>query len=470
MSIGKINNIFPGGVSMNFDFSYPDIINQCNSMVYLNVISFCLLSGCGNIEMPQEDELSMIYKLLKGTKDSSMPKNIVFMSSLYKKAMPAYEKIPESFYDFRDFHWNRKKIKRVIEPDTLSHSIYCMTALIPIALGSDFKLDNKEFIAYCLGINSIKQANFLIDFLRVGDFYYEGEDTGDNSYGEYRIVINTEKPDLKTQFLAAEALSSVIKLADTCNNYSRSSIDKYEKGLNVLPIMCENVIDGISDISSRDLSTICLSLLIIHKNTSLFRDIVYNTINYIGLELCERILSGGDISRSAADCENSSLTTLCSCMNCLIRLHQLNCIDEYLKAYMKLYDRIDSYWNSNIGLFITTGKSKQRLSIKDLGCIMSALKAFRNVQTDPDLFMHSDRQLSSFYNSAVINSKIFNSQFYPILQQDKMELPGFGTAKKNAAPVFSKFFEIKISKRKYYCEPDVFHAENVLLGCKYLLL
>lgn len=455
---------------MNFDFSYPDIVNQCNTMVYLNVISFCLLSGCGNIEMPHEHELNVIYKLLKGTKENGMPKNIMFMSSLYKRSIPIYAKIPESFYNFNDFHWNTKKLKRVIEPDTLSHSICCMAALSPIVQGADFKLENKDFIAYCLETNSLKQAHFLMDYLRLGDFYYEGEDTGDNSYGEYKIVINTENPDLKTQFLAAEALSAVLKLIGSSKYYSNIPREKFEKGLDILPVICENAVDSISSISSRELSAICLSLLSIYSNTSLFKEIVYNTAVYIGLELYERIQTGGDMSRSMEDSENSSLTTLCNSLNCFIRLHQINSIDEYYNAYTALYDRIDSYWDSSIGLFITSNKNKQRMSIKDIGCIMSALKAFRNVQTDPDLFMHSDRQLSAFYNSAMINSKIFNNQFYPILQQDKMELPGFGTKEKDMAPIFSKFFEVKINKRKYYCEPDVFQAEYVLLGCKYLLL
>ena len=455
---------------MIFDFSYPDIISQCNSIAYLNVMSFCLLSGCGNIEMPNDHELSIIYKLLKNTEDSKMPKNITFLSSLYKRALPVYEKIPESFYDFREFRWNSKKVNKEISVNILSYSICCMTALIPIILSNDFKLENKEFISYCLGINSIKQANFLIDFLRLDDFYYNGKDIGDNPYGEYKILINTENPSLKTQFLAAEALSSVLKLINSNSIYDCYPISKYEKGMALIPIICDNVMDSINRISSRELSTICLSLFSIYNNTTLFSKEVYNTLNCIALELCERVQSGGDIARSSDDTENSSFNTLCKCLNCLVRLHEINSLNEYERSYMKLYDRIDSYWDNNIGLFITTSKNKQRFSIKDICCILSALKAFRNAQTDPDLFMHSDRQLSAFYSSAVINSKIFNNQFYPILQHEKTELPGIGTADKNTAPVFSKFFQIKINKRKYYCEPDVFQAEYVLLGCKYLLL
>ncbi|MGE5630866.1 MAG: hypothetical protein ACM3TR_07185 [Caulobacteraceae bacterium] len=454
---------------MNFDFSYPDIINQCNYMVYLNAVSFCLLSGCGNIEMPHEHELNMIYKLLKGTKENEMPKNIMFMSSLYRKCMPFYAGNPEPPFDFKAFHWDNRKVKRVIEPDVLCYSIYCMTALVPVIQSSEFLLDHKDFITYCLGTSSIKQANFLLDFLRIGDFYYQGEDTGENSYGEYRIIINTENPDLKVQFLAAEALSSVIKLVSTSECYDTSLCAKFEKGLEILPIICENVVESVNDISSRDLAVICLSLLSILNNIKLYGSLVYSTVNIIGLELYERIHKSGDIARNSGNDEGSSFITLCNCMNCFIRLYQINCIEEYRNAYMKLYDRIDSYWDGGIGLFITTSKNKQRFSIRDIGCIFSALKALRSCQTDPDLFMHVDRQLSAFYSSAVMNSKIFNSQSYPILQKEKVALPNFGTVEKSMAPVFSKSFETKVSKRKYYCEPDVFQADVVLLGCKYLL-
>ena len=194
---------------MIFEFSYPDIVKQCNTMAYLNIISFCLLSGCGSMEMPDEQELSQIYKLLKEKNRDKIPRNIAFMSSLYKRCIPIYAAIPETPYDFKSFRWLDKKMKKSIEPDVLAHSIISMTALIPVVLNGEIQLDNKEFIAYCLGISSMKQARFLVDFLKLGDFYYPGEDTGDNTYGEYKIVINNENPDLKTQFFAAEALSSI---------------------------------------------------------------------------------------------------------------------------------------------------------------------------------------------------------------------------------------------------------------------
>ncbi len=156
---------------MIFEFSYPDIIKQCNTMTYLNVISFCLLSGCGSIEMPDEQELSHIYKLLKGAGSIRMPKNITFMSSLYKRCIPIYAAIPEASYDFKSFRWLEKKMKKSVEPNVLAHSICSMTALIPIIQNGEIQMENKEFIAYCLGVNSIKQARFLIDYLKLGDFY-----------------------------------------------------------------------------------------------------------------------------------------------------------------------------------------------------------------------------------------------------------------------------------------------------------
>ena len=190
---------------MNFEFSYPDIKKQCITMAYLNIMSFCLLSGCGNIELPHEQELNQIYKLLKGTESSKMPKNIAFMSSLYKKCLPAYASAPATPYDFKGFYWINKKIKKDIEPNVMAYSIICMTGLIPSVLSGEIKPDRKEFIAYCLEVSAIKQACFIADFLKLGDFFYSGEDTGDSSYGEYSIVINTENPDLRTQFHVMEA-------------------------------------------------------------------------------------------------------------------------------------------------------------------------------------------------------------------------------------------------------------------------
>lgn len=454
---------------MNFEFSSSDIIKQCNSMTYLNVISFCLLSGCGNIEMPHEQELNQIYKLLKGTKSSMMPKNIAFMSSLYKRCTPVYAAPPETPYDFKSFRWVSKKMKRVIEPNVLAHSISSMTALISIIQSGEIQLDKKEFIAYCLGICSTKQARFLVDFLKLGDFYYSGEDTGDNAYGEYKIVINNENPDLRTQFYVVEALSSVIKLLDQNELYFKDHIPKLKQGIDILPVICENVLENINDISSRDLSLICLSLLSTLKHTELQAEIVYKTVNSIGFELCERLARTGDISRNISDDSSSSFITLCNCIKCLIMLYEVNSISTYEVSYLKLYDRIDSYWDSSCGLFVTTSKSKQKYPFKDVSVVISALRAFRSCLTDTDLYMHVDKQLSSFYSSAIISSKLFNNQFYPILQEGKLELHNLGSSEKNTAPVFAEFFEVKPNKKKYHCEPDVFQAEEILLGCKYLL-
>lgn len=454
---------------MNFEFSYPDIVKQLNTMVYLNVISFCVLSGCGSIEMPDEQELSWIYKLLRGTANSKMPKNIAFMSSLYKKCMPAYAAIPENPYDFKGFRWVNKKMKKTIEPNVLTHSISSMTALIPIVLNEEIKLDNKEFVAYCLGMCCIKQARFLVDFLKLGDFYYSGEDTGDNAYGEYRIAINSENPDIRTQFYAAEALSSVIRLLNQSEIYGRDPISKLEKCLQVLVIICENVLENINYISSRDLSAICLSLLSMLKHCGMYKETIYITANTIGFELCERLARTGDILRNISDDSSSSFVTLCNCMNCLVKLHEFNTLSIYEASYLKLYDRIDSYWDNGSGLFISTSKSKQKYAFKDVSAVLSALRAFRSCLTDPDLYMHVNKQLSAFYSSAIISSKLFNNQFYPILQDNKLELRNLVSSEKNTAPVFAEYFEVKVDKKKYYCEPGVFQAEDVLLGCKYLL-
>lgn len=454
---------------MNFEFSYPDIIKQCNSMAYLNVISFCLLSGCGNIEMPHEQELNQIYKLLKGTDSNTMPKNITFMSSLYKRCLPLYAVSPENPYDFKGFRWVSKKMKRIIEPDVLAHSINSMTALIPIIMNEEIHIDKKEFITYCFEVNALKQARFLVDFLKLGDFYYTGVDSGDNAYGEYNIVINSESPDIRTQFYVVEALSSVVKLHKQSDLCSKELIAKLEKSIKILSVLCENVIESINDISSRDLSVICLSLLSILGHTELCGETAYNTVNSIGFELCERLARTGDISRNISDDSSSSFITLCNCMNCLIRLYEVNPLDIYETAYLKLYDRIDSYWDNSSGLFKTTSKSKQKYAFKEVTAVLSALRAFRGSLTDSDLFMHVDRQLSSFYSSAIISSKLFNNQSHPIFQEDKLELHNLGSSEKNAAPVFADSFEVKQNKRKYYCKPDVFQSEEILLGCRNLL-
>jgi hypothetical protein len=156
-------------------------------------------------------------------------------------------------------------------------------------------------------------------------------------------------------------------------------------------------------------------------------------------------------------------------MSGLIGLHDINPIDPYRNCYLKLYDRIDSYWDDGCGLFITTSKKKQKNNFKDISAVLAALGKLRCSLEDPDLYMHVDKQLSSFYSSAIIKSKLFNNQFYSILQESKIELHNLGSSVKSNAPVFSEYFEVKPDKKKYYCEPDVFQSVEIMAGCRYLL-
>ncbi len=454
---------------MNYDFSYSDIVKQCDAMVFLNLISFTLLSGCGNIEMPQEEELTRIYELLKGTPDEKMPKNIMFMSSLYQRCLPEYTGMPDSPYDFSCFHWSGKKQKREIHPDTLSHSIFTAAAMIPKIRSGELKLDNPDFIAYCLAANAAKQAHFLMAFLKNGEFYYPGKDTGSNAYGEYCIDRLPEEPDLKTQFSVMEAFSSLNELGEKNPEYGSGVQDLLKRELELIPMLCDNLIEGVTEISSRDLAVIGLSLNQMHRSCGNHRSILFTALTTIGCELHERLFSSGDIGRSMWDHEASSFSTLCNCLNLFIRLYELTGMDQYHRSVFLIYDRIDSFWDPQIGLFVPSNRNKQRYSIKDIGFTTAALKALRSSLTDPDLFMYADRQFSEFYSSAFINSKIFNCQLHPILQQGKLEQQLLGSSAKNAAPVFSKSFEVKVNKKKYYCEPDIFQAEYVLLGCKYLM-
>lgn len=454
---------------MNFEFSYPDIKKQCITMAYLNVISFCLLSGCGNIELPDEQELSQVYRLLKGTESKKNPKNIAFMASLYKKSMAVYATAPTSPYDFKGFYWSDKKLKKDIEPDVLAFSVICMTALANAVLDGEIKAEKSEFIAYCLGVSSVKQLCFLADFLRFGDFFYSGKDDSDSAYGECNISIDSENPDLRTQFHVVEAVSSLLSLLAKDDIYHKDKIPKLEKCLGILPVICENVIENINIISSRDLSIICLSLIKTLEHNDSHRQVAYTTANKIGCELCERMERSGDISRNISDDNSSSFVTLCNSMSCLARLHDINPITLYSDGCIRLYDRIDSYWDEGSGLFITSGRKKQKYTLKDTASVFCALDCLRSSLTDPDLFMHVDRQLSSFYGSAFIKSKLFNGQFYPILQENKMELHNLTASYKTNAPVFSGSFEVKPDKKKYSCEVGSFEAQEILAGCRYLL-
>jgi hypothetical protein len=454
---------------MVLDFSYQDIVDQSNYMVYLNVISYCMLSGCGNIDLPQDSELDKIYTLLKDVEDKKKPVNVFFMSSLYKRCMPTYSNIPENPFDFTGFQWTHKKMRKIIKADILSYSIFCLASLAKKINSNELSIENKDFIHFCLLTNAIKQVCFCRQYLKIGDLFYNGTDIGDNAYGEYYIEINPDEANIISQFQVLDSFSELLcheNLSSYCTN---ANIEGISLEFNILPLLCQNVVDNINTIKSRELVTIALCIINIYNNIDFHKETLYDAMNIIGCEIYERLYENGDIARNVIDRESSSFFTLCNCMNYLIRLYNANGLDMYKTAIYKLYDRIDSFWNDNMCLFIKINEKKVKYTIKDISCVISALKAFRGFIKEAELLKYVDKQLSSFYRSSIINSKIFNNQGYSILQSNKLELHNLGTLNKESAPLFSKEFEIKLNKKKYYCQSEILSPEYVLLGCKFLL-
>ncbi len=455
---------------MILDFSYQDIVDQSNYMVYLNVISYCMLSGCGNIDLPQDNELDKIYAFLKDVPDDKKPINIFFMTSLYKRCMPVYAHTPENPYDFTSFQWTHKKMRKVIKPDILSYSIFCLASLAKKINSNELPIDNNTFIHFCLLTNAIRQVNFCRQYLKMGDLFYSGVDIGDNSYGEYYIEINPDEASIISQYQVLDAFSEVLSHENLTDYCSSSNIEGMASEFNTLPILCQNMVENINMIKSRELSIAALSIINIHNNVDIHRKNLYDTMNIIGCEICERLYENGDIARNVIDREGSSFLTLCNCMNFLTRLHSINELDMYKTAVNKIYDRIDSFWNGNMCLFLRIEEKKVKYTFKDIGCVIAALKAYRTFTTDTELLKYIDKQLSSFYRSSIINSKIFNNQAFPILQDNKLELHNLGSLNKDSAPIFSKEFETKVNKKKYYCQSEIFSPEYILSGCKSLLL
>ncbi|MFZ5352531.1 MAG: hypothetical protein ACOZCL_07345 [Bacillota bacterium] len=457
------------GDLMVLDFNYQDIVDQCNAMVYLNTVSYCMLSGCGNIELPQENELEKMYALMGDIDEHKKPGNIFFMSSLYKRCMPVYSQYPETAFDFNSFQWIHKKARKIVKPDIMSYSIYCLSLLSKKIRDGEISIEHKDFMEYCLLNTAMKQAQFCRQFLKIGDLYYSGEDISDNSYGEYQIEINPDDASLLPQLFMLEAFSMLIKCARDRDFFSIASIQGLEGEFKLIPALCNNITENINMIKSRDLSLAGLSLINLYKSSEDYKHILYDTSNMIGCELNERLYTNGDIGRNIIDRECSSFITLCNSLRFFVKLHEINPMDFYSSAIAKIYDRIDSFWNDNMGLFININEKKVKYTIKDIGYVFAALKALRDHFKESELCLYVEKQLSGFYRAALVNSKIFNNQAYPILQNDRLELHTLGTLDKKMAPVFMKEFEIKINKKKYYCQSGIMRPEYVMCGCKQLL-
>ncbi len=454
---------------MVLDFNYQDIVEQCDTMVYLNTLSYCLLSGCGNIELPSENEMEKLYSCLCDMDEHSKPSNVFFMTSLYKRCMPYYAQPPESPYDFSSFQWMHKKMRKIIKPEIMSYSIFCLSLLAKKVSTGEIKPENKRFLHFCLLNAAMKQALFCKQYLKIGDLYYNAEDVSSNSYGEYQIEINPNEPKLTAQLQLLEAYAALLSNEELSEHYSPSTISSIEGEFKLLSVICQNITDNINLINSRELSLIGISIYNIHKRIPEQNEITYDALNIIGCELFERLYSNGDIARSIIDREPSSLITLCNCLRYFALLCNINELEMYKKAVHKLYDRVDSFWNDNMGLFVNVNEKKARYTIKDIGYVFASLKALKNYLKDDELLIYVEKQLSNFYRAAIVNSKIFNNQAFPILQNNKLELHTLGTGDRKMPPIFLCEFEIKLNRKKYYSRPGIMKPEYVLCGCKHLI-
>lgn len=433
-----------------------------------------MLSGCGNIVAPTEAEKHKIEKLFRQTDAEKIVKNVFFTSSLYKRGTPKYANIPTMPYDFSSFKWTDEKQKKVITSEVLANSIFCMARLAQKISSKEITITNENFVIYCLIKNAAKQANFMHKYLKIGDLFYSGKDTGDIlteegiSGNELHLDMIPENLNLMTQF---HVMESFLYLKNSLEIIPEEidELEWIEKDLNLLIDLCEDLRENLNLIRTRELCTIGLSLLSSLKCCSAYQPLIYNTINLIGCELVERVKNSGDVARDILDESFSSSITLFNSMNCLIKLYEVNPIHQYYNAALKIYDRIDSLWDERCSLFDTAYKSKAKLSIKDIAIILSSLKAFRCNLVQPEIFMHIEKQFAAFYKAAFQSSKVFNSQAQPIFQDKLFEIQTFSTCLKEFAPIFKESFEIKLNKNKYTCEFDLFNADAILSACKLLL-
>lgn len=432
-------------------------------------MSYSVLSGCGTCSQPRNRDFKDLEPLLEDIPIEVRPFNIYFTESLYKKCMPQYEANIENPYNFESFKWTDKKKKMLIDIDVMANSIIACCNLVERLLTFELQVDNPNFIIYILYKTASNQANFIRKHLRVGSMFYNGEDVADRDSGELHIQIAAESPDIVSQFAVLHAFSALYQLS--CYNlyYVNTHEEDLLEDLKILPGILTGLMEEVQKYSSKELALVGLHLVETYKTSPYAVDTLRKALSSIPKELCQRVLPDGELQRHKGSEEFASIATKSNCLNLLAQCAYMFASKSCYESSHKIYQQFSMNWDLDGRVFRIKSSNKQSYSIKDVAAITSALYSLIKITHDIDEKAALQKQIISFADAVLIKSGIFNGQPHPILQQNKIESQDSLVSDKQWAPVFNKGFEYKISKRKYYCEADVFRADYVLPACAILL-
>ncbi|MDF2521480.1 MAG: hypothetical protein K0R84_2108 [Clostridia bacterium] len=446
-----------------------EILTKLDMMSYLNIMSFSVLSGSGISVSPSLHDLDIIEELCRYMPPNQRPYNISFMSGLFKRSMPVNSRETDNPYNFEGYQWLDKRQKKVINVEVQACSISSCCSIIEKLITYRIDVENPQFIAFLLFKTALYQARFIKEHLRVGDIYYSGEAVAAGDQRKPDIQVSADEPDIMSQLAVMRAFTDLKRISSYNISFMTIDAAEFDEDLELLPHFCKNIIEHLPDIKSRELINIGLCIANIYVNTVSPNKTIYTALSKIGSELLKRINENGMIARTISDVEESSLRTSFNCLNLLSELYYMFSNKDYLQACMKIYSKLDEAWDKDHCIFKLKDRSKQTYTIKDVSAIISALLSFCCVAPNPKLSDSITARIKGFYDTAFAKSPIFVGQNRPILQQSLLKLDNSIEVEKEAAPVFNKSFDYKISKGKYYSEADIFRADYVLPACCLLL-
>lgn len=438
-------------------------------MIYLNIMSYSVLSGCGTCSISKDEDLVELEDILKEIPINQKPYNISFAHSLYKKSMPHYEQEIDDPYDFSSFKWTSKKQKKEIKLEVMANSIIACCNLAERILTCELEVENPSFAVYILHKTASKQAQFINKHLKVGSLFYNGEDASEQNNSNHLVQISSDTPDKTSQFAVLHAFSALYRLNSYQLHYLNCDSSQTDEDINMLPTMLNNMMANLEQSSTKELSLVGLHLTEIYKSTSFYTEEIEKLLKKLGRELYHRISDPGILLRKRESEEAASPNTTCNCLNLLSQLAFMFRSKSCYESSHKLYAQLTLSWDKEGSVFKMKDSNKQNYNIKTIASIISALHSFSKIVHDANQRKNLQKQTIDFFNAMFIQSGVFNGQCYPILQNNKIEPLAALDFEKPWAPVFNKGFEFKISKKKYYCDADVFRADQVLPACVIML-
>lgn len=454
---------------------------------FTNVYTLSLLSDMGIPANFSEEIYTKLHKLLPA--DSPLQEEppadlidfdykIFPLRAVYTQGHPAVADLSNHFLsEKKDFHWDKGKLKKTIQPADQALLIHCEVKLAEYLYHRSL-LDPKEastsrekYIGLLLLHSAIEQGEFCHAYLRNNQGFFVKKK--DKSKHHDHIFLKTKDEHIRwlDQIHMMHAYGSLYQVLQDQDRYPRyydheQALYFCDLSMQILHVLLHQE-EHIYNLKTKELAEAIP--LIINTARMLGKKVEMEPfIIKLCAEVCSRELEGGKLSRERYGPKVSSLATHGRALKALVEGYKFTQLDHFHGAAKKIYRYIHGRWDREINLFTHNKRKKLKYSAKDIGSLIGGLHSLLSIETHPNNIALLEKQICAFFHSAINISGI------QIAPPPIAEIPNMRSIKEldplaaeifchdEQSCVFLKEFKIYPKKDKIYLYRDQYEVHHAL--------